>query len=215
MMLADNYRPELKTLDESKWLDMTEKLAKELLEGPEWSAESGVVDPLLRYRMLRGLLVQAGDGHALLGDALRPLLPQLQDPDLDIDAHWMDPNDAAGLKAKLRAQALLKRSTGILTAWTTAKAKEQSLLEATRSTLEAAGWMTRGTGTNWRVRTSLETKKPIDLLVIVPGESDGTATWERIGRLESSGVVPNSDANPNAFREGRLVFTLKKPPSDK
>jgi hypothetical protein len=207
MILAEKHRSALATKDESRWLEVTEAFAQELLDDREWNVGSGVVDPLLRYRLLRGLLVQAGDGHAPLREALRPILPQLQDPDLDIDAKWMDPMDGAGFKARLRAQAILRRSTGVMQAWNVARAKEKDLDEKSHVKIEAAGWMTRGTGTNWRVRTSVMPKASVELLAIVPSESDGVASWERIGRLGVSGFVPSSEAKPTAFREGRLVFT--------
>jgi hypothetical protein len=211
-LLRETHIDDIKNPKDDLWLVCTQALASDLINAPDWKPDGQAIDPLLRYRLLRGLVQHARQGHAFLSEALESRAAVLQDPDLDIEALWMDPKDQAGDKARLRAQRVLRNAKSLEEAWPQAMDREKKLSAEMLDHVEAIGWLYRKSPDSpWEIRTGWEAKGSVTLQVVIPGEADVASRWETIGTINGSMKTLNPGVKPECLREGRLIFGRHRP----
>jgi hypothetical protein len=204
------------------WLDATEAMAKALITHPRWEfavgrpekADKGnnppiSIDPMLRFLLLRSILQYAGEGHSLLRDELLTRVAVLDDPDLNLDALWMDPENTGGIAARSRAEARLNQAKPILEAWPGARRREEALKTSASRSLRSIGWISRGNAGTWEVRTLWKPEPGWVVEVMFPADS-GSAKWIQIGPVGAGGELPALASRAESLLEGRMVFIRSK-----
>lgn len=216
-VFAAEFLPAFEAKNNREWLDLTESMAKALITQPRWDVAVGrteaasdktpiVMDPMQRFLLLRSILQFSGEGHAILRDELRSRLSVLDDPDLNLDALWMDPKNPGGAAARSRAESRLNQSRPILEAWPAARQRQTALQLMIRGKLRAVGWLHRGEGRDWALRSNWKPESGWILEVLLPSTDTVASRWVAIGPVGAKGELPGLASHVESFREGRLVF---------
>ena len=172
------------------------------------------VDDFLRYLLLLKTLQHAASGNSLLELELKKTLADLNDPQMDLSASWMDPNDSSAKSSRQLAAVLLKRVTDLDGAWKRAAASQDNLsYEIFRQTLPI-GWVERTGDRKWILRTHWSSERKHRLVCVSPAGEDGIRDWLPVGTAQGSSVELDIPAS-GGLLEGTFVFASPLPSTQK
>ncbi len=159
------------------------------------------LDPILKIKLLRGLLRIAGQGNLPLARASAEALRQLEESPVDEKVAWMDPDDALSEVERTQARAVLDE----LPSWGSIETKARELEEQIQRGLMVqyapVGWLAQDDG--WNVRLAASAASQGELYVLM--NQTGKPVWKSIGRIES-GQARIDPTVQTLLTEGQPVF---------
>jgi hypothetical protein len=169
-------------------------------------------DPIQRLALLDGVMNHASLASTTLAKALAPHTQAIDRAGIDLNASWMDPTSASGNEARDKARKFLDDAFPSLS--DVAARLEQAREEVRRPLLtryDLAGVLWKNEAGEWTCRTSPQALAVANgrQLALISTQSGSTAgTWRTIGSVSSAGTQLSDQTS--GFREGRLVFSVRK-----
>ena len=206
-VIADHVFQTVSDVSVEGWDPYLQKVAQSLVAAKN-------VDDFLRYLLLLKTLQHAASGNSLLELELKKTLADLNDPQMDLSASWMDPNDSSAKSSRQLAAVLLKRVTDLDGAWKRAAASQDNLsYEIFRQTLPI-GWVERTGDRKWILRTHWSSERKHRLVCVSPAGEDGIRDWLPVGTAQGSSVELDIPAS-GGLLEGTFVFASPLPSTQK
>jgi hypothetical protein len=163
------------------------------------------MDPILQVALLRKVVGAAIEGSEPLHEAMATIKTQLDEPNVDVNVPWMNP-EAPRLTANRTEAAQLVQSLPDLTV-----ARKKAITERARIEHDitrfyrTVGWLLRSAD-SWQLRTGVVVPPEGELWVVAPLENKH-GEWRKVGKI--IGGKPKVDAiESSSLVEGRPVFVI-------
>jgi hypothetical protein len=197
--VASQFKPIL--MDESRlvqWETVMIDLVDAICHLPD-------VDPILQVALLRKVVGAAMEGSEPLREALETVKSQLDEPAVDVNVPWMNPEAPRLTANRTEAAQLIQSLPDLALARKKALAQRDQVERLIACSYRPMGWLLRSAD-GWQLRSGAVVPPLGDLWVVGLVENK-RGEWRKVGTI--TGGKPKIDAADSShLAEGRPVFVI-------
>jgi hypothetical protein len=163
------------------------------------------IDPILQVALLRKVVGAAMEGSEPLREALQIVKTQLDDPNVDVNVPWMNPEAPLFTANRVEAAQLIQSLPDFGPARQKALAQRNRVERDIARCYRTVGWLLRSAD-GWQVRSRPAVRPPGDLFVLVMTD-DQRVDWRKVGEI-IAGEPKIDSRESSSLAEGRPVFVI-------